>query len=115
MKNRMREIRTSGSVRDGGGNVPIYSAAGVPNRRQVTLERGGFMEVAVRGEEIQRAGGERLCEVVQEQAAKHRRQHRDRQKKSRPAGDPAFTIRCDPAARNKEMNMRVMTPTPTIP
>ena len=26
MKNRMREICTSGSVRDGGGNVPIYSA-----------------------------------------------------------------------------------------
>ena len=26
MKNRMREIRTSGSVRDGDGNVPIYSA-----------------------------------------------------------------------------------------
>ena len=26
VKNRMREIRTSGSVRDGGGNVPIYSA-----------------------------------------------------------------------------------------
>src|SRR5271167_4913887 len=27
VKNRMREIRTSGSVRDGGGDVPIYSAA----------------------------------------------------------------------------------------
>src|SRR5271167_680118 len=26
VKNRMREIRTSGSVRDGGGDVPIYSA-----------------------------------------------------------------------------------------
>ena len=26
MKNRMREIRTSGSVGDGDGNVPIYSA-----------------------------------------------------------------------------------------
>src|SRR5208337_5367536 len=26
VKNRMREIRTSGSVRDGDGNVPIYSA-----------------------------------------------------------------------------------------
>jgi len=29
MKNRMREIRSSGSVRGGGGNVPTYSAAGV--------------------------------------------------------------------------------------
>jgi hypothetical protein len=26
MKNRMREIRTSGSVRDGVGNNPVYSA-----------------------------------------------------------------------------------------
>jgi hypothetical protein len=26
MKNRMREICTSGSVRGGGGNVPTYSA-----------------------------------------------------------------------------------------
>jgi hypothetical protein len=26
VKNRMREIRTSGSVRDGDGNAPIYSA-----------------------------------------------------------------------------------------
>ena len=26
MKNRMREICTSGSARDGDGNVPIYSA-----------------------------------------------------------------------------------------
>jgi hypothetical protein len=40
------------------------------------------MEVAVRGEEVQRTGGERLCQVMQEQPAKHRRQHRDRQKES---------------------------------
>ena len=26
MKNRMREIRTSGSVRDGDGDIPVYSA-----------------------------------------------------------------------------------------
>jgi hypothetical protein len=28
MKNRMREIRTSGSVRGGAGNGPTYSAVG---------------------------------------------------------------------------------------
>jgi hypothetical protein len=76
--------------RPGEGPLGVDDPAGVPKRRQVTLERGGFMEVAVRGEEIQRAGGERLREVVQEQAAKHRRQHRDRQKKPRPAGNPAL-------------------------
>jgi len=31
VKNRMREFRKSGSVRDGDGNVPIYSAM-TPNQ-----------------------------------------------------------------------------------
>ena len=34
MKNRMREICTSGSARDGDGNVPIYSALGLAQRRE---------------------------------------------------------------------------------
>jgi hypothetical protein len=71
--------------------------------------------VAVRGEKFQRAGGERLRQVTQEQASKHRRQHRDRQKESWSAGDPAVAIGCDATARNEKMNVRVMTPTPTIP
>jgi len=32
MKNRMREFRSSGSARDGAGNVPIYSAL-IPKKR----------------------------------------------------------------------------------
>jgi hypothetical protein len=32
MKNRVRESCTPGSVRDGGGNAPIYSAAGSSGR-----------------------------------------------------------------------------------
>src|SRR4051794_35515511 len=40
VKNRMREICTSGSVRDGDGNAPIYSALGVPDRHQIPPERG---------------------------------------------------------------------------
>jgi hypothetical protein len=31
MKNRMREIRTSGSVRDGDGDIPVYSARDFDN------------------------------------------------------------------------------------
>ena len=42
----MREIRTSGSVRDGGGNVPIYSAFGPEGRGQVTLEGVPLLQVA---------------------------------------------------------------------
>ena len=104
----MREICTSGSVRGGGDNVPTYSAVGVPNRRQVAPERGGFMQVAVRGEEVQLAGGERLLEVMQEQASEHPRQHPDRQEEPWSASDPALAIGCDAAARNEAMKMRVV-------
>jgi hypothetical protein len=50
------------------------------------------MEVVVRGEEVQRTGGERLRQVMQKQAAKHRRQHRDRQKETWAAGDPSVAV-----------------------
>ncbi len=43
MRNRMREICTSGSVRDEGGNVLVYSASGahdaVAGRRRRSLPR----------------------------------------------------------------------------
>jgi hypothetical protein len=32
VKNRMREIRSSGSVRGGAGNIPAYSAGGLDDR-----------------------------------------------------------------------------------
>ena len=44
MKNRMREFRSSGSARDGGGNVPIYSAMtpiGVPLQPALLPDDGG--------------------------------------------------------------------------
>ena len=94
--------------RPGEGPLRVDHPLGVPNRRQVTPERGGLMEVAVRGEEVQLTGGERLLQVVQEQAPEHPRQHPDRQEEPRPAGDPAFAVRCDPAARNKKMHVRVV-------
>src|SRR6266851_2805150 len=81
---------------------------GVPDRRQIPPERGRFMKVAVRGEKVQLPSGERLPQVVQEQAPEHLRQHRDRKKVSWPAGDPARSIRRDPAARNQKMNMRMV-------
>ena len=54
----MREIRTSGSVRDGGGDVPIYSAVGVPNRCEVTLEGVALLQVSHGAEKYQLTGGE---------------------------------------------------------
>src|SRR5260370_42631188 len=84
VKNRMREICTSGSVRDGDGDAPIYSALGVPNRHQIPPERGWFMKVAMRGEELQLTGDEGLFQIVQEQASTHPREHCDRQEEPRP-------------------------------
>ena len=101
--------------RPGEGLLRVNDPPGVPQRRQVTAERGGFMEVAVRGEEIQRTGGESFHQVVQEQSPKHARQHLDREKEPRSARDPAFAVRRNPAARNEKMQMRVVTPTSTIP
>src|SRR5450631_2131124 len=87
VKNRMREIRTSGSVRDGGGDVPIYSALGVVGRRQMTAERRGLMQLTIRGEEVQLASAKCLVQVVQEQSSKQARQYLDRKKVSVPARD----------------------------
>jgi len=54
VKNRMREFRSSGSARDGGGNVPIYSAvnpeAGAgPHRAGLSAATG---EVCLKSEEM---------------------------------------------------------------
>ena len=81
---------------------------GVASRREVTPERRGFMEVALRGEEVQLPGGEGLLQVVQEQASEQPRQHPDREEESGPAGDPAFAVRGDPAAGHETMNVRVV-------
>jgi hypothetical protein len=81
---------------------------GVPDRHQIPPERGWFMKVAVRGEKVQLPSGGCLPQVVQEQAPEHLRQHRDRKKVSWPAGNPALSIRRDPAARNQKMNMRMV-------
>jgi hypothetical protein len=66
------------------------------------------MQVTVGGEAVQFSGGECLLQVAQEQSTEHPRQHPDRQEEPRPARDPAFAVRCDPAARDKEMNVWVM-------
>ena len=53
MKNRMREICTSGSVRGGGGNVPTYSAFDAPEVAQASGEGGGFREAGKFAEEAE--------------------------------------------------------------
>src|SRR5260370_11355911 len=93
VKNRMREICTSGSVRGGGGNVPTYSAFGVVNRRQITPERRWFMKMPVRREEGLLVSGEGLLQVVQKQPPKHPRQNPDRREETPSARDTTPTVR----------------------
>jgi hypothetical protein len=50
---------------------------------------------------VQIPGGERFLQVVQEQSLEQSRQHPDWQEEPGPAGDPAFAIGCDAAARDK--------------
>ena len=107
VKNRMREICTSGSVRDGGGNAPIYSAFGAMKRCQVTPERSGFMKVTVHREEVQFPCSEGLRQMVQEQASEHPRQHPDRQEEPWTARDPGSAIWRDAATRDQAVEMRI--------
>ena len=44
VKNRMRVIRSSGSVRGGAGNIPAYSAEGLRQRGRRACLRIGFVE-----------------------------------------------------------------------
>src|SRR6202030_4827690 len=44
VKNRMRVIRTSGSVRGGDGNIPAYSAGGLQDR---TRRAGALVKLAI--------------------------------------------------------------------
>ena len=53
MKNRMREICTSGSVRGEDGNILTYSARLLAERRQVTEEGTLLAEADVATEELE--------------------------------------------------------------
>ena len=115
MKNRMREICTSGSVRDGDGNVPIYSAFDLAQCGEEGLEGCRFGEGGLVGEELQSpglvGGGQRLEKQTTEEA----REHPDGQKESGPAGDPGLAIGREAAAGDDDMGVRMVAPTPTIP
>jgi hypothetical protein len=65
----MREICTSGSVRDGGGNVPIYSALLLSERRQVAQEGASVVQLDVVAEEVKPSCGVKLVQSRQKEAA----------------------------------------------
>src|SRR3974377_1001381 len=75
VKNRMREICTSGSVRGGGGNVPTYSALGAAQRRHKAGERRGRVERGEIGKEAELAGIEGGLQTVEKQPAEELFEH----------------------------------------
>jgi hypothetical protein len=115
VKNRMREICTSGSARDGDGNVPIYSALGPAQRCQEGGECSRFGERGVVAEEREASGLVGSAELAEEQSPEQARENPYRQKEPRAARHPAGVIEGDAAARDDHVHMRMMAPTPTIP
>src|SRR5260370_29499297 len=108
VKNRMREICTSGSVRDGDGNVPIYSALDLAQRCEEGSEGSRLGEggaVAERREAASLVGSE---ELAQEQSPKQARKNPYRQKEPRAARHPARVIEGDAAAWDDHVHMRMM-------
>src|ERR1700719_1564219 len=69
VKNRMREICTSGSVRDGGGNDPIYSAAFIADRRDVAQEGSPVSERLAAAEKVKLVGVVECDQPGEEEAA----------------------------------------------
>src|SRR5277367_3282359 len=92
VKNRMREIRTSGSVRDGGGDVPIYSAGNGTQRPQAGGEHGWFVQARQTAEKPELARIECRLKAGQKKPAIEPRQYLHRQKEPRPAADPAGLV-----------------------
>src|SRR3954466_159549 len=84
VKNRMREIRTSGSVRGGGGNVPTYSAGLSPDRGKVTLERSLIAQPGMGAKELEPPCGMKIEQPGQEEAPEQFSEHTYRQEKRRP-------------------------------
>src|SRR5262249_56551198 len=83
--------------------------------RKVAAERCRLLEMLLRVEEAQLPGVKRLLQVAQEQPAEQPRENPDWKKEAGPAGDPALAVRCNPTTRHQAVQVRMVTPTPTIP
>ena len=106
----MREICTSGSVRDGDGNAPIYSALGLAQRCQEGSKCSRLGKRGVAAEEREVSSLVSSAELAQEQSAEEARENPHGQKKSRAARHPARTIKGDAAARDDHVDVRMMRP-----
>jgi hypothetical protein len=108
VKNRMREICTSGSVRGEGGNILTYSAVLPLQRREMRGEGLVTTEVHDLAEEPQPARRVGVGERGQEEPPEQAGQHPHRQQKAGPAAHPARAVERYPAARHNHMDVRVV-------
>src|SRR6266851_5056025 len=108
VKNRMREICTSGSVRGGGGNIPTYSALLLAERRQMTEEGASFVQLDLVAEEVKPTCGVKLVQPREKKAAEQLRKDPNREQESGARGDPPLAIERDAAARYDHVNVRMM-------
>jgi hypothetical protein len=102
-------------VRGGGGNVPTYSAAFMTDRREVALEGPTVDEWCEVAEEGKPAGVVERDQSGEEQTTEQLAEDAHRQEELWSRGDPALSIECDATARYDHVDMRMVTPTPTIP
>jgi hypothetical protein len=108
VKNRMREICTSGSVRDGDENAPIYSALGLAERREEGREGSWLGERGMVAEEREASSLVSNEELAQEQSPEQTRENPHRQEEPRAARRPARVVKRDAAARNDHVQVRMV-------
>jgi hypothetical protein len=74
------------------------------------LGEGGLV-----GEELQSPGLVGGVQPFEEQATEEPGEDRNGEEKAGPAGDPVLPVARQAAARNDDVGMRMVAPTPTIP
>jgi hypothetical protein len=83
--------------------------------RDETQEDAFLAQPGVVAEEGEPAGGMKLKQLRQEQAAEQFGQDTDRQQKTGPRRHPARAVQRDAATRHDNVDVGMVTPTPTIP
>src|SRR5260370_7421063 len=92
VKNRMREICTSGSVRDGDGDAPIYSALGLAQRREEGSEGSRLGERGVVAEEREASGLVGSAERAEDQSPHQPPENPYLQTKPQPPPPPPLSF-----------------------
>src|SRR6516225_393703 len=108
VKNRMREICTSGSGGVGSGNVPTYSASLLLERCETCGEGLAVMQVLDFAKEREPACRVGVGERRQEQPPEQARKHLHRQEKAGLAAHPVRAVERYPAARHNHMDVRMV-------